>query len=174
MIEGVVREEAFEMLATYLDDHRAGAAAGRSLSRRMARENSDTGWAEKLAGLADEVEADDRTLGEVRRVLGVRGGLVKRALAKVAAGGARLKLNRRIVGYTPLSRVLEVEAMMAGVTAKKCLWAAMRSRGEVGDQTAQFDFASLERQALGQIELLKEFHEAAAKAAFTSDRGPAI
>lgn len=162
------------MLATYLDDHRAGAAAGRSLSRRMARENSDTGWAEKLTGLAEDIEADDRTLGELRRVLEVRGGLVKRALARVGAGAGRLKLNGRLVGYSPLSRVLEAEAMMAGVTAKKCLWSAMRSRGDLGDQTAQFDFESLENRAQDQIELLTEFHEAAAKAAFVGERGSAL
>lgn len=167
-------EDEFEMLATYLDDHRAGAAAGRALSRRMARENSDTGWAERLARLAVDVEADDRTLGELRRVLGVSGGLAKRALARVAAGAARLKLNRRLVGYSPLSRVLEAEAMIAGVTAKKCLWAAMRSRGDLGDQTAQFDFVSLGGRAQDQIELLTEFHEAAAKSAFTEDGGGAI
>lgn len=167
-------EDEFEILATYLDDHRAGAAAGRSLSRRMARENSDTGWAEKLASLADNIEADVRTLGELRRVLGVRGGVVKRALARVAAGAGRMKLNRRLVGYSPLSRVLEAEALMAGVIAKKCLWTAMRSRGDLGDQTAQFDFVSLESRAQDQIELLAEFHEAAAKAAFTEDRGGEI
>lgn len=162
-------EETFEMLAIYLDDHRAGAAAGRSLSRRMARENSDTGWAGKLARLAEDIEADDRTLGELRRVLGVRGGLAKRALARIAAGAARLKLNRRLIGYSPLSRVLEAEAMMAGVTAKKCLWAAMRSRGYRLDDTAQFDFESLENRARDQIELLGEFHAAAAKTAFDDD-----
>lgn len=167
-------QEAFEMLATYLDDHRAGAAAGRSLSRRMARENSDTGWAEKLAGLAEDIDADVRTLSELRRVLGVRGGLLKRALARVAAAAGRLKLNRRLVGYSPLSRLLEAEAMMAGVIAKKCLWVAMRSSGDLGDQAAQFDFESLENRARGQIELLTEFHEAAAKAAFVGDRGGAL
>lgn len=167
-------EDEFEMLATYLDDHRAGAAAGRALSRRMARENSDTGWAERLAGLAEDIEVDDRTLGELRRVLGIRGGLVKRVLARAAAGAARLKLNRFIVGYSPLSRVLEAEAMMAGVVAKKCLWAAMRSRVGIGGQTAQFDFVSLETRARDQIRLLTEYHEAAAKAAFTRANGGAI
>lgn len=166
--------DEFEMLATYLDDHRAGAAAGRSLSRRMARENSDTGWAERLTGLAEDIEVDDRTLGELRRVLGVRGGMAKRVLARIAAGAGRLKLNRRILGYSPLSRVLEAEAMMAGVIAKKCLWAAMRSRGDLDDQTAQFDFASLETRAQDQIDLLAEFHEAAAKAAFTEAGGGAV
>lgn len=104
----------------------------------------------------------------------MRGGLAKRALARVAAQAGRLKLNHRLVGYSPLSRVLEAEAMLAGVTAKKCLWAAMRSRGDTEDQTAQFDFASLEKRASDQIQLLTEFHEAAAKAAFTGDDGRRI
>lgn len=160
-------DEAFEMLSTYLDDHRVGAAGGRSLVRRMANENSDTGWAEKLVALADEIEADVRTLDEVRRSLGVRGGLVKRGLTRLAAEAGRLKLNRRLVGYSPLSRVLEAEAMMAGVTARKCLWSAMQSRGEVGDQTARFDFAALEKKAVEHIELLTEFHTESAKTAFT-------
>lgn len=137
----------------------------------MARENADIGWAEKLAGLADEIKADDRTLGELRRVLGVRSGLFKRAVARVAAGVAPLKLNRRLVGYSPLSSVLEAEAMMAGVTAKKCLWAAMQSRG---DLTSRFDFELLENRAQDQIGLLTGFHEAAAKAAFTGDSVPGI
>lgn len=164
-----MKDEAFEMLATYLDDHRAGAAAGRSLSRRMARENSDTGWSRKLAGLADEIDAENRALDEVRKVLGFRGGLVKRALARVAAEAGRLKLNRRLVGYSPLSRVLEAEALMAGVTAKRGLWVVMQSREDEDGKTAQFDFVALENQALDQIALLKEFHEAAVKAAFTGD-----
>lgn len=169
-----MNDDTFELLATYLDDHRAGAAAGRALSRRMAHENSDTGWAAKLAGLAEDIEADDRTLGELRRALGVRGGLVKRGLARVAAAAGRLKLNRRLVGYSPLSRVLEAEAMMAGVTAKKCLWVAMQSRGAIGDQTAQFDFESLANRASEQIEFLTEFHEAAARAAFVGDVGETL
>lgn len=41
--------------------------------------------------------------------------------------------------------------MMAGVTAKKCLWAAMRSQG---DLTSRFDFALLESRAGDQIALL--------------------
>ncbi|CAN5837862.1 hypothetical protein BH23ACT4_BH23ACT4_01750 [soil metagenome] len=169
-----MRDEPFDMLSTYLDDHRAGAAAGRALSKRMARENSDIGWAEKLADLADEIEADDRTLGQLRRVLGIRGGLAKRALARVAAAAGRLKLNRRLVGYSPLSRVLEAEAMMAGVTAKKCLWVAMRTCDNPGDQTAQFDFAALEKRALDQIQLLTEFHAASAKAAFSGNASQTI
>ncbi len=167
-------DEAFEMLSTYLDDHRAGAAGGRSLVRRMANENSDTGWAEKLATLADEIEADVRTLDEVRRSLGVRGGLAKRGLARLAAEAGRLKLNRRLVGYSPLSRVLEAEAMMAGVTARKCLWSAMQGRGEVGDHTARFDFAALEKKAVEHIELLTEFHTESAKTAFTGAHGHGI
>jgi hypothetical protein len=110
----------------------------------------------------------------LRRVLGVRGGLAKRAIARVAAGAGRLKLNRRLVGYSPLSRVLEAEAMMAGVMAKKCLWAAMQSRGDLGDQTAQFDFESLGDRARDQIGLLTEFHEAASRAAFVGDRGSGL
>jgi hypothetical protein len=133
-------EDAFELLATYLDDHRAGAAAGRSLSRRMAQENSDTGWAEKLAWLASEIEDDDHTLGELRAVLGVRGGLVKRALARVAVEAGRLKLNRRLFRYSPLSRLLEAEAMMAGVRAKKCLWSAMRHGLDKTEALEPFDF----------------------------------
>jgi hypothetical protein len=164
-----MRDEAFEMLSTYLDDHRAGAAGGRALARRIASENSDTGWAAKLARLADEIEADARTLDEVRRVLGVRGGLVKRGLARFAAAAGRLKLNGRLVGYSPLSRVLEAEAMMAGVTARKCLWAAMQSRSDVGEETVQFDFVALQKKAAEHVELLTEFHRAAAKAAFTGE-----
>jgi hypothetical protein len=169
-----VSDDQFELLATYLDDHRAGAAAGRALSRRMADENSDTGWAEKLSKLAEDIEADDRTLAALRRALGVRGGLVKRALARVAAATARLKLNRRLVRYSPLSRILEAEAMMAGVVAKKCLWVAMRTRGDLGDRTAQFDFESLANRASKQIELLAEFHEAAVRAGFVGDVGEAL
>lgn len=152
-------------LATYLNDHWGGAAAGRSLARRMRRGSTPDSWRTELTWLEDQIAADERTLGEIRTRLGVEGGRFKRPLGVVSERLALFKLN----GRTPLSRVLQAETLMGGVMAKQCLWAALRS-GLPADHavTLEFDFQALEKRGEQQLDLLRNFHERAAAEAFAA------
>ena len=49
---------ATDYLETYLQDHRAGAAMGSDLARRLADENLGTPYEDFLTGIAQEIEQD--------------------------------------------------------------------------------------------------------------------
>lgn len=155
-------------LEIYLDDHWAGAGAGENLASRLAGNNSRTRWAEALEDVAKRVGEDDRTLQEIRERLGVTGGGAKRKIAQIGERLSRLKLNGRLIGYSPLSRVVEVEALIAGVSAKRLLWTALTTAATANPVLAGYDFAGLEQRADEQLTVLRKFHREATEEAFTT------
>jgi hypothetical protein len=148
----------------YLDDHWAAAGAGIGLARRLAAANVDTAWHPTLNRIVAEIEQDQRTLRALRDAETGGGFSLKRKLAVVAERIGRLKLNGRLVGYSPLSRVLELEGLMSGVQAKRCLWRAIRESD--GWPTDGVDLTELERRADAQLHELSRIHEEAAAIAF--------
>ncbi|REK11848.1 MAG: hypothetical protein DWQ40_11905 [Actinobacteria bacterium] len=159
-----------ELLAIYLNDHWAGAAAGGALARRLWRQNASSDWGDRLRRLAEEIKEDDQTLARLRSHFSVDGGRAKRVFARASEIGSRLKPNGRMFGYSPLSRLLEAEAMLSGVAGKQRLWSACRHGLPPGSAPA-FDFETLERRAGQQLELLREFHHHAAGLAFNNRAG---
>lgn len=170
----MAHDDQMELLSIYLDDHWAGAAAGGRLANRMLRQVRSTGWAEDMAWLCEQIESDDRILSELRQRLQTSGGKAKRRLAVMIETISRLKPNGRIVGYSPLSRVLEAEALMSGSAGKQRLWAALRHGQPMTADLSGFDFEVLERRAEEQIEMLRSFHHQAAAVAFSTDIGDVL
>jgi hypothetical protein len=96
------------LLAIYLNDHLAAATGARELVRRSASSNRDASYGLFLERMAKEIEEDANSLRAIMLRLDI--GLDR---LKVLAGwGAeklgRLKLNGRLIGYSPLSRVVEL------------------------------------------------------------------
>ena len=110
------------LLDVYLSDHFAGATAGLELARRLA---DAPGASRELAQIADEIESDRKTLREVMSAVGARPPLLKVALGWVGGKAGRLKLNDRLFGRSPLSMVIELELLIAGVSGKLQLWRAL-------------------------------------------------
>jgi hypothetical protein len=160
-------EVAFpDLLHIYLNDHRAGAVAGLRVARRSAGANRGGPWGERLRSLAGEIAEDLQTLDAVMTTLEVRPNPVKRLGAVAGELAGRLKLNGRVVGYSPLSRVLEMEGLIAGIGAKASLWVALEATGS--QALAAFDFPALVHRAHSQQDLVRELHGEAAAAAFGS------
>jgi hypothetical protein len=116
------------LLGIYLNDHLAGAMAGVELARRLARNESEWAGNGKLERLAEEVAADRDALMEIMaaldepvRWLGIWAGWGVEKLG-------RLKLNGRIITRSPLSRVVELEAMRVAVEGKLAAWRCLRVR----------------------------------------------
>jgi len=114
-----------EYLPTYLNDHLAGSVVGLGLARRAVEHNRDSAYAPDLRVIADEIAEDKRTLEELMRELTVRRNPVKRLGAWVGERARRLKPNRRL-GYSPLSRLEEIEMLTLGVAGKLSLWRALQ------------------------------------------------
>ena len=155
-----------EYLETYLQDHRAGAAMGLDLARRLAEENQGTTYEGFLVTLAQEIEDDVAVLEQIMGRFGVTTPALKIAAAKVGERLGRLKPNERLTGYSPLSRVLELEALRAGVTGKLALWEALAQRAATDDRLDAEQIADLQVKAQKQLEGLREQHLTASREAF--------
>jgi hypothetical protein len=155
-----------KLLDIYLDDHWAAAAAGQALARRMVHNNESTGWGPELERIRRQIESDDQVLTELRGRFGLEGGRLKRTAALAAERVSRFKLNGRLVGYSPLSRVLEAEALLSGIAAKRRLWSALRHGRPVGVDLSGFDLELMERRAEEQLRTIQAFHQDAASVAF--------
>ncbi|MDX6688600.1 MAG: hypothetical protein QOG15_57 [Solirubrobacteraceae bacterium] len=155
-----------EQLGIYLRDHRAGAAAGSDLARRAADENDGTPYGHFLSGLADEIEADVMTLEQIMSRFDVTPDLLKNAGAKVGEKLGRLKPNGQLTGYSPLSRVLEMEGLRAGVQGKLSLWQSLREVAPAHPELDEAELDELVASAEGQLDGLRKQHGLAAREAF--------
>src|SRR5881409_3682710 len=106
------------LLAIYLNDHLAAATGALELSRRAAGSNRGGSCGAFLARLGTEIAADRDTLREIMRALEVRVDRLKVLGGWSAEKLGRLKPNGRLVGYSPLSRVIELEMLALGITGK--------------------------------------------------------
>jgi hypothetical protein len=113
------------LLAIYLNHHLAGATAGVELARRALKENREKDYGRFLAMLAEEIAQDRRTLIELMERLGLPRSKVKAPAAWALEKIGRLKLNGRIRGYSPLSRLIELEGLAGGIEAKRAMWLAL-------------------------------------------------
>ena len=154
------------LLGIYLRDHYAASAAGLDLARRLARENASTPFGGDLAGLAGEIADDRATLGAVLRALAIGPSRVKIVLAKAVERLSRLKPNGHVLHYSPLSRVIELETLAAGIEAKRGLWQALEQAVESGELGLDLD--ELLRRAEAQRSVVERLQKQAAALAFGS------
>jgi hypothetical protein len=149
-----------KLLAIYLNDHLAGSVLGSELTRRVARANHGSPLGEFLERLLAEILEDKRTLERVLQATGVRPSPIKPRVAWALEKIGRLKLNGRIREYSPLSRLLELEGLTAGIAAKRALWQALGLASDA--RLAGFDFEVLRSRAESQLEEMEPHRQAAA------------
>jgi predicted DNA-binding ribbon-helix-helix protein len=153
-------------LRIYLQDHLAGSTAGLELARRTRGANEETDYGPPLARIADEIEADRRHLQKIMEDLGFGPDRLKNAAAWGLEKAGRLKLNGQITGYSPLSRVVELEGLVTGISGKISLWVALL---QIAPEEPRLDTALLERlrdRAEQQRATVEELREKAAREAF--------
>jgi hypothetical protein len=143
------------LLATYLNDHLGGATAGRELARRSAASNRDSELGGFLAGLAQEIDEDRDSLLELMGELQIGTDRIKVLGGWAAEKLGRLKPNGRLLSYSPLSRLLELEGLLLGVRGKLALWQALEVLQPHEPVLASTDLASLGQRAEGQLSELE-------------------
>jgi hypothetical protein len=115
-----------KLLAIYLNDHLAGATVGAAVARRAASSNRESqAYHAALSSLAEEIREDRASLLGIMSALKVGTDPVKQVLAWGAEKAGRLKLNGRLLNYSPLSRLDELEFLALGVTGKLALWRSL-------------------------------------------------
>lgn len=153
------------LLATYLNDHMAGSVTGAELAKRATNQNEGTELGVLLGRLTREIEADGEVLESVMDAVGADRDKIKSALAWAGEKAGRLKPNGQIIGYSNLSRLIELEGLSLGIEGKARLWAAL---AELRDpRLAAFDFVALEKRAERQRGEIEPLRLAAAASAMT-------
>ena len=148
-------------LSIYLNDHLAGATAGLELARRLRGSNEgNPEFGPAVAEICAEIEADRETLIAIMERLGVGRGRLKPALAVAGERLGRLKPNGQLRGYSPLSRLDEIELLQIGVAGKRRLWRALEHTHAA--ELASFDLGALAERATAQLVRLEALHVKAA------------
>jgi hypothetical protein len=153
-------------LEIYLADHLAAAAAGLALVRRAARSNTGTRTGDTLRRLTVEIDEDRHTLRRLVTDLGFTGSKSKEVVAWAVEKVGRLKRNGQLRGYSPLSRVLELEALSVGIAGKLALWKALELVPDPGGRLRAFDLNHLIERALRQREEVEQLRLEAVHQAF--------
>jgi hypothetical protein len=152
------------LLPIYLNDHLAGSVAAIELARRARESNEGTKIGEVVAEVCAGIEADQAILRDVMRRLEVSEDRVKPVLAWAGEKLGRLKPNGQLRGYSPLSRVVELEALLVGIAGKRMLWRALGQT--CGSRLEEFDFKALEDRAEAQRQQLESCRLEAVAIAF--------
>jgi hypothetical protein len=155
------------LLSIYLNDHLAAATGGTELAKRAAAGNKGSAYGEFLGKLASEIGEDRVKLRRLMAGLGVREDKLKVGAGWTGEKFGRLKLNGRLRGYSPLSRVVELEALRLGVTAKLELWRTLRQT--LGDKSHGIDLEALEKRAQAQLRGIASRHKKATAEAFAGE-----
>lgn len=115
---------ATKYLAIYLNDHLAGSTGGLELAKRAAGEYESGELGAFLAALRDDIAADRRELEAIMDELGVERDPLKQAVAWAGEKAGRLKTNGELRGRSPLTPLIELEALWLGISGKRAMWAA--------------------------------------------------
>lgn len=158
-----------QFLGLYLRDHLAGATTGVALAQRYRRSNQGTPFGRAAEQLDNEIDADRHSLVDIMGSLNVPESQVKVALGKAAELVGRLKMNGQLTGYSPLSRVFELEGLAGAIASKRSLWMALRNIAPAYPQLATDQLDHLIERANSQLDVVHTEHDRAARGTFTSD-----
>ena len=159
---------ADDRLVIYLNDHLALIAAERELATRACRANTSTKFADMLATHVDDL-ARQHTL--IRSALDQTDGTPNRFKPFAARLGerlGRLKLNGQLTGYSPLSRIVEFEGLLASGTLRAQLWATVTETHLLRASSMSDDLSEAIQQTEHHISALTEALTTARTEAFNT------
>lgn len=122
-----------DVLRHYLRNHYAASRGGLDLFRRAAGSQRDPTVREELSRLSSEVAEDRSALLAMMVALGIARRPVQEWVVALGERLGRLKPNGTLLTRSPLSDLLELEALIAGVEAKKRAWLSLRCLAD-GDE----------------------------------------
>ena len=137
-------------LSTYLNDHLAALTGGVELAKRTLGSNGGTPYEPTLTEVRAALEEDKAALLETMQRLDVDKNPVKEGLGWVAEKLGRLKPNDQLTGYSPLSRVVELEGLELILAANGALWTTLAAvAGE--DVRDRADRTAMQRSELERL-----------------------
>ena len=165
-----MRRVMSEFLPIYMNDQLALGILWREVAWRSQRANEGTDVGEALRRVATGISEDVETFERIMAGLAIPRNRVKTTFAVVSERVGRLKLNRRLWSYSPLSRFLELDFLAMGLEGKKLLWANLRDLTAVRERLPEIDFDELIGRAERQRAELEPFRVRAGREALGGER----
>ena len=152
-------------LDSYLNDHLAGSISALEVIAHWAEANKGEPLGSFFVEIKREIKADQETLRDIMRTLGIEESKMRKAGAWAAEKVGRARLI--IAGDEPgsLGLVLTLEGLIMGVTGKKLLWVALASANL--PRLDGYNFEQLQRDAEQQVERIEAERMSAIPQAFT-------
>ena len=116
---------AREHIATYLNDHLAGATGAVELLEHLEKEHADTEVGRLASELRADVEADRQTLQSLMERLEVAQSRTQKAAAWLGEKAAELKLRLDDPAGGSLRLFESLEVLSLGIEGKRSLWRAL-------------------------------------------------
>ena len=156
-------------LDSYLNDHLAGSISALELIAHWAEVHKGEPLGSFFVETEREIKADQDTLRDVMRTLGVEESKMRQAGAWVAEKVGRARLI--IAGDEPgsLGLVLTLEGLIMGVTGKKLLWRTLATANL--SRLNSYNFEQLRRRAKQQVERIEAERIRAVSKAFAENIG---
>ena len=157
-----------EPVHVYLRNHEAAALAGHDLIRRTAGSQRRRPYGENLRRLVVESQEDLDALHGLMRRLGVSADRLAGTALRLGERAGRLKPNGSLIRRSPVSDLVEIEAVLSVLQVKAAGWRALLAAG-VADRD-ELDVADLLARAERQLAQLTTVHRQAAVASLPSGR----
>ncbi len=156
-------------LDSYLNDHLAGSVGALELVGHWAHLYKGKPLGAFFTDIEAQIRADQDTLRDLMRSLGIKESNVRRASAWAAEKVGRARFM--IAGDEPagLGLVLTLEGLIMGIAGKKLLWRALAAANL--PKLEAFDFKKLQRRAEQQIERTEAERIQAARRALENPSG---
>lgn len=139
-------------LATYVNDHLAGAEGGRRLAARLARTVPEP----ELKGIDAEIDRDYATLQRLMDDLGVTRSRLKQFAGVAAEMVSRAKLRLGSAGVHDVEQLLGLEAMAVGVAGKLGLWRSLELLAPSDPRLDEQELRALAARAESQLDALEQ------------------
>lgn len=138
---------AREHIATYLNDHLAGATGALELLEHLEKEHADTEVGRLASGLRADVEADRQALESLMERLEVARSRTRKAAAWLGEKAAELKLRLDDPAGGSLRLFESLEALSLGIEGKRSLWRALATAAEEAPHLRVANYEDLIRRA---------------------------
>lgn len=147
-----------EVLTGYLQHHWVASTASVALFRRVARSHADPDAAAEIRDLAVEVAADRESLRVVMESVDVRPSAVGGAAARLGEVLGRFKPNGRVLSRSPLTDVVELEALRLAATTKRAGFEVLRAAADEEPRLDAFALDRLVERADEHLRTLERLH----------------
>lgn len=152
-----------DALGTYLNDHLAGAQAGRDLADRIRERSEGSPLGTEMASILAEIEEDRKTLNRIVDELDLEQNPVKQTAGAVFERLSSMKLDPGEGNDQKL--MMALETLELGIAGKVAMWRALRETGSRGLDLPDYGWNDLIRRGEGQIERVERERLNAAAAA---------